>query len=85
MSTSTPTAAPVPVDTPPAVPASTAAKAGLTSRWASAVTLIVAVLWTIPTFGLLVSSFRPEADVKSNGWWNFFTDPRSPCRTTATS
>ena len=28
-----------------------------------------------PTFGLLVSSFRPEDEVKSNGWWNSFTDP----------
>jgi len=75
MSTTTPTAAQVPVNTAPAVPASTAAKKGLTNRWASAVALIVAVVWTIPTFGLLISSFRPEADVKSNGWWNFFTDP----------
>ena len=75
MSTSTPTAAQVPVETAPAVPASTAAKKGLTNRRASAVALIVAIVWTIPTFGLLVSSFRPEADVKSNGWWNFFTDP----------
>ncbi|MCF6376627.1 carbohydrate ABC transporter permease [Nocardioides KLBMP 9356] len=75
MSTSTPTAATVPVETAPAVPASTAAKKGLTNRWASAVALIVAIVWTIPTFGLLVSSFRPEADVKTNGWWNFFTDP----------
>ena len=29
-----------------------------------------------PTFGLLVSSFRPEADIKTNGWWNVFTDPQ---------
>ena len=32
-------------------------------------------MWTIPTFGVLVSSVRPENDVKTNGWWNFFTDP----------
>lgn len=75
MSTSTPTAAQVPADTAPAIPASTAAKKQLTSRWASAVALVVALVWTIPTFGLLISSFRPEEDVKSSGWWNFFTDP----------
>jgi len=75
MSTSTPTTALVPASTAPAVPASTAAKKGLANRWASAVALIVAVVWTIPTMGLFISSFRPEADVKSNGWWNFFTDP----------
>ena len=33
------------------------------------------VLWTIPTFGLFISSFRPEDDIKSTGWWTFFTDP----------
>ncbi|GAB3996110.1 carbohydrate ABC transporter permease [Nocardioides marmoraquaticus] len=56
-------------------PASTAAKDGLTSRWGSAAALVIAILWTAPTFGLLVSSFRPEAEVKGNGWWNAFTDP----------
>jgi alpha-glucoside transport system permease protein len=35
----------------------------------------LAILWTVPTFGILVSSFRPETDVKTNGWWNFFVDP----------
>ena len=47
----------------------------LTNRWASLAAVVIAVLWTIPTVGLLVSSFRPQADVQGNGWWNFFTDP----------
>ena len=47
----------------------------LTNRWASAAAVVIAVLWTIPTVGLLISSFRPQADVQGNGWWNFFTDP----------
>jgi alpha-glucoside transport system permease protein len=55
--------------------AATAAKEGLTSPIASAIALVIALLWTIPTFGLLVSSFRPEADVKSSGWWTVFTNP----------
>jgi alpha-glucoside transport system permease protein len=33
------------------------------------------VLWTIPTMGMFVSSFRPEFDVKSTGWWTVFPDP----------
>jgi alpha-glucoside transport system permease protein len=37
--------------------------------------LPVVILWTIPTFGTLVSSFRPEQDVKTTGWWTFFKDP----------
>ncbi len=33
------------------------------------------VLWTIPTMGMFVSSFRAEVDVKSTGWWTVFPDP----------
>ena len=33
------------------------------------------VIWTIPTAGMLVSSFRPEEDVKTTGWWTSFADP----------
>jgi alpha-glucoside transport system permease protein len=33
------------------------------------------VLWTIPTLGMLVSSFRPEIEVKTTGWWTVFPDP----------
>ncbi len=49
-------------------------KQKLTSRRATAAAVIIAVLWTIPTFGLLISSFRPEDNIKGNGWWNVFTD-----------
>lgn len=49
-------------------------KQKLTSRRATAAAIIIAVIWTIPTFGLLISSFRPEANIKGNGWWNVITD-----------
>ncbi|MDO5726724.1 MAG: carbohydrate ABC transporter permease [Bowdeniella nasicola] len=51
------------------------AKKMLTNRIASAIALLIAVIWTIPTFGLLISSIRPERDIKSSGWWTFFTNP----------
>ncbi len=31
--------------------------------------VILALLWTIPTIGLLVTSFRPREDVAGSGWW----------------
>lgn len=48
----------------------------VSSRIASAIALVIAVVWTVPTFGLFVSSFRPEAEIKSTGWWQIFTDPQ---------
>ncbi|SFN37427.1 carbohydrate ABC transporter permease [Mycetocola miduiensis] len=50
-------------------------KRRLTSRTATVVSLIIAVLWTIPTFGLFVSSFRPAELIQSTGWWTIFQNP----------
>ena len=46
-----------------------------TSPIASAIVTVVAVLWTIPTFGLVVTSFRKKEDISSSGWWSAFTNP----------
>lgn len=47
----------------------------VSSPWASLLAVIIAVLWTIPTLGLLVTSFRPQRDILLTGWWqaNRFT------------
>lgn len=37
---------------------------------------ILVVLWTLPTLGLLISSFRAEEAVKTTGWWTVITDPQ---------
>jgi alpha-glucoside transport system permease protein len=58
-----------------AISPSATAKKGLTSPWASLAAIVIAVLWTIPTFGLFLSSFRPERDVQRTGWWTFLADP----------
>jgi len=50
-------------------------KTRLTSPWATAAAIVIAVVWTIPTFGLFVSSFRPAVDIRTSGWWTFFTNP----------
>jgi alpha-glucoside transport system permease protein len=35
----------------------------------------VVVLWIIPTLGVLLTSFRPEALVDSTGWWTALAHP----------
>ena len=50
-------------------------KQRLTSRWATFAAIIIATVWTIPTFGLFVSSFRAADDISSTGWWMIFTNP----------
>ncbi len=34
--------------------------------------LLVVIIWSIPTIGLLVSSFRTRFDIQTTGWWNVF-------------
>jgi alpha-glucoside transport system permease protein len=53
----------------------TRVKKRLTSRTATIVSLVIAVIWFIPTFGLFVSSFRPEELIKTTGWWTIFQNP----------
>jgi alpha-glucoside transport system permease protein len=40
-----------------------------------ALLLIVGLLWLVPTFGLLSSSFRTAASNAQSGWWKIFTQP----------
>jgi alpha-glucoside transport system permease protein len=35
----------------------------------------VVVLWSIPTFALLISSFREPSDIASTGWWTAIPGP----------
>ena len=51
------------------------AKTKLSSPWASGIAIVLAILWTIPTFGLFVTSFRLPADIATTGWWTVFSNP----------
>lgn len=51
------------------------AKNVFSSPWAAFAAWVIAILWTIPTFGLLVTSIRPEKDINTSGWWTFFVNP----------
>ncbi|MFI5929377.1 carbohydrate ABC transporter permease [Micromonospora sp. NPDC051543] len=77
MTTATPTVATGAQKTA-GTPSSTAGRVRkrLNSRTATLVSIVIAVVWTIPTFGLLVSSLRPEDEIKTTGWWTAFTNPQ---------
>ena len=47
----------------------------LTSPWATGVAILLAVLWTTPTIGLFVTSFRPDTEIRQSGWWSIVTNP----------
>ncbi|GAA3736663.1 carbohydrate ABC transporter permease [Leifsonia bigeumensis] len=49
-------------------------KRRLTSRTATIAALVIAILWTTPTFGLFLSSFRPAGEVATTGWWTIFSN-----------
>ncbi|MBN9610463.1 MAG: sugar ABC transporter permease [Actinobacteria bacterium 69-20] len=49
-----------------------AAKTRLSSPWASLIAVVIAVLWTVPTVGLLVNSTRGEPGPTTSGWWHLW-------------
>jgi alpha-glucoside transport system permease protein len=64
----------------PATPAKTTRKGkiGATAAKASPVVKVVVwalvAIWTLPTVGLLITSFRPT-ETQFNGWWNVLSNP----------
>ena len=41
------------------------------------IVVLISLLWSVPTFGLFVASFRPAATTQSSGWWNGLVPPWS--------
>lgn len=52
-----------------------ATRSAFSNPISSFVLIIITIMWTIPTFGFFVNSFRPKGDVASSGWWHIFVDP----------
>jgi alpha-glucoside transport system permease protein len=52
------------------------ARKRLSNPWASGIAIVIAILWTVPTVGLLITSFRPSGDIRRTGWWNIVQDPQ---------
>jgi alpha-glucoside transport system permease protein len=56
-------------------PAVKAVRRAFSSPVATLLVLALAIVWTIPTIGLAVTSIRPAGDVADTGWWTWFTHP----------
>ncbi|MET9844884.1 carbohydrate ABC transporter permease [Streptomyces ossamyceticus] len=77
------TPAPAPAPKNPAGAAPGRARRSVAARVASGAAggalriflLLVALFWLVPTFGLLVSSFRDPTDIAESGWWKVFSAP----------
>lgn len=37
---------------------------------------LIALIWLVPSIGLLITSFRPSADMRATGWWTVLFEPR---------
>src|SRR5438552_644079 len=48
---------------------------GFNSSIVTVIALLVGFLWSIPTFGLFVSSFRPAQLIGTSGWWTALVPP----------
>jgi alpha-glucoside transport system permease protein len=76
---------PAPANTSPAIvaddtrpldePMGRSVSAALSSRSGRWLVYALVFFWTIPTFGVLVSSFRAENAVKTTGWWTALWNP----------
>jgi alpha-glucoside transport system permease protein len=60
------------VERPPAVKV---VRKTFSSPIASILMIMLTVLWTLPTIGLFVTSFRPATQVATTGWWTVFSHP----------
>ena len=56
-------------------PVAAAARRRLSRPWATLTAIVLAALWTLPTFGLLVTSFRDSKAINTSGWWTALTGP----------
>ncbi len=47
----------------------------LSNSFVTILVVLIAVMWSIPTFGLFVSSFRPPILISTTGWWTGLIPP----------
>jgi alpha-glucoside transport system permease protein len=50
--------------------------------WVRIVLALICIAWVVPTLGLAITSFRPQDDANTSGWWTVFTTPANFTRLT---
>jgi len=45
------------------------------SKIATTVVWVITIIWTVPTLGLLVTSFKSDKDILGEAWWNSLLNP----------
>jgi alpha-glucoside transport system permease protein len=55
---------------------------GQSPLWVRIVLALICLAWVIPTVGLAITSFRPQDDAATSGWWTVFTTPANFTRLT---
>ncbi|MGH2498128.1 MAG: carbohydrate ABC transporter permease [Ktedonobacteraceae bacterium] len=53
----------------------TALRPGSAGPVVTTIVVIIALLWSVPTFGLFVASFRPANLITTTGWWSGLVPP----------
>jgi alpha-glucoside transport system permease protein len=43
--------------------------------WVRVTVFVIAFIWTVPTVGILISSFRDPDAIRSSGWWSVIFHP----------
>lgn len=64
-----------PMEAPASAPLGSRLYQRLSKGGTKLIVWVLVIIWLLPTLGLFISSFRPEADIKTTGWWTWFTDP----------
>jgi alpha-glucoside transport system permease protein len=51
--------------------------ASLVRRWPLHLAmLVIALVWVVPSIGVVVTSIRPRSEIASSGWWTFLSHPQ---------
>ncbi len=48
---------------------------GKSPLWVRIVLALICLAWVVPTLGLAITSFRPQDEAATSGWWTVFTTP----------